>query len=127
MSRKQRRYRNAVLTFGILNLVLACVGLAVFLFFHYWPLIIEYHGRKSWGYLGLLFWSNILALYGIFCCLIYFVAGLGLLCRLKIGYYAHLLGGVFASFSCIGVGYTVVVLLYAFNEEFTENFFAESQ
>jgi hypothetical protein len=53
------------------------------------------------------------------------VAGLGLLKRWKLGYYVHLVGAVFASFSCIGIIYTVFAFLYAFRPEFSREFSPE--
>ncbi len=56
--------------------------------------------------------------------LVYSLAGLGLFKRRPWGYYAHIVGGFLAIFSCIGIVYTVFVLIYAFKPEFKAAFFA---
>jgi hypothetical protein len=126
MSRKRRQFRQAVRTFGTLNIVLAAICLMGVLFFLGWPFFVV-PARTGWGYMGAVAWSIIFGLTGFLFAIVYCVAGLGLLRRWKIGYYAHLFGALFAAFSCIGVGYTIYAFIYTFTDDFTDYFFAECQ
>ena len=97
-----------------------------FLFFISSFLILR-PGLRGWGEVGVFFWTTILSLPGLLGAVVYLYAGMGLRKRWKIGYYAHIVGALFATLSCVGLAYTIYAFIYTFNDEFTENFFAESQ
>jgi hypothetical protein len=54
---------------------------------------------------------------------IYGLAGYGLIKKTTWGYYLHVTGAVLAIFSCVGIIYSVIALVFAFREDFKSVFF----
>ncbi len=127
MIREKRRKANApIVVFGALNFVFAgicflwsALNISALIYGIFYSGDTEEKVKR--GAIGLA----ILALPGLMGMIVYFVAGLGLLKRWKLGYYFHLVGAVFAGFSCIGIIYTVFAFLYAFRPEFSREFSPE--
>ena len=55
--------------------------------------------------------------------LVHLVAGIGLLRLSRWGYYAHLVGAVVESCSCLGVAYTTLAFVFALQDDFKSQFF----
>ena len=53
---------------------------------------------------------------------IYLLSGIGLVKRRVWGYYMHVIGSFLALFSCIGMIYTIISLIFAFRPEFRTAF-----
>lgn len=56
---------------------------------------------------------------------VYGLAGVLLIQRRKMGFYLHVVGGVLAAFSCVGIIYTVIALVISTQDDFQRPFFGE--
>lgn len=71
--------------------------------------------------------SVLLALPGVMGSFVYLLAGIGLTRRRSWGYYFHCGGAVLAAFSCVGILYTVLALVFATRPEFSGGFLGSAR
>ena len=55
-------------------------------------------------------------------CVVFLIAGIGLVKRQVWGYYLHIAASVLAAFSCLGIVYTVLAFVFAFRADFKAEF-----
>lgn len=67
--------------------------------------------------------SVVIGLPGLLGLVVFPTAGIGLLKRSTIGYYAHFVGAIIMAFSCLGIVYTVFALMHATQPAFRAHFF----
>lgn len=118
---------NAVRVFGVVNVVLAAIHLAGLVLI----VCVLIYGvlfsgdppdEIAAGVLGSLF---LLGIFGLGF-LAYAVAAVALLKRYRWGYYAHIVASVVAALSCLGIVYTVLGLVFAFNPAFKADLLGET-
>lgn len=118
--------RTSIQVFAVANFVLAALaGLCALFWIGILIFGVYFSGDTGEelvaGVIGTGFFLVIAVIYG----LLTLAAGIGLLKRVRWGYYFHLVAAAITALSCIGVPYTVAAILFAAKPEFREGFFGE--
>jgi hypothetical protein len=114
---------SGMTVFTVIDFVLAGVSAlfaSIFLFGLFYGVFLS--GDRGGELAAGIFGSLVIIVPCVIGCGIYLVAGIGLLKRRNYGYYFHIVGSILAAFSCIGIIYTVVALIFAFKPEFRNEF-----
>jgi hypothetical protein len=114
----------AIAVFASLNFVLAglCfLGFAAMIAVLVYGIV--YSGDQGSDLVAGVIGCSFLASLGLIGFGVYLTAGIGLVRHRTWGYYFHCAGAVLAVFSCIGIVYTVLALVFALQPDFSAAFF----